>query len=68
MKILLVVLLFLSKVLHAQKQVASVNKNAVLASVEKHKQELINLSDSIWSYAELAMKETRSSKILADYA
>ena len=44
------------------------NKKSVFASVEKHQQELYNLSDSIWNYAETALKETKSSKILAGYA
>jgi aminobenzoyl-glutamate utilization protein B len=44
------------------------NKKAVLNSVEKHQQELIKLSDQIWGFAETAMKETKSSKVLADYA
>ena len=43
------------------------NKKSVIASVEKHQQELINLSDSIWEFAETALKEYRSSKILSDY-
>lgn len=37
-------------------------------SVEKHQQELIKLSDQIWGFAETAMRETKSSKVLADYA
>ncbi|MEO5685568.1 MAG: amidohydrolase [Chitinophagaceae bacterium] len=44
------------------------NKKTVLASVEKHQQELINLSDSVWKFAETALKESQSAKILADYA
>jgi len=44
------------------------NKTAVIFSVEKHQQELINLSDSVWKYAETALKEYKSSKALADYA
>jgi len=44
------------------------NKTAVVASVEKHQQELINLSDSVWKYAETALKEYKSSKALSDYA
>src|SRR5881392_1819699 len=44
------------------------NKKAVIASVEKHQQELINLSDSVWKYAETALKEYKSSKALSDYA
>ncbi|PCE64132.1 amidohydrolase [Sediminicola luteus] len=44
------------------------NKKAVMASVEKHKAELIKISDSIWALAETAFEEHASSKILADYA
>ena len=44
------------------------NKDEAVASVEKHKAELINLSDQIWRFAETALRETRSSKVLADYA
>lgn len=44
------------------------NKKELLASIAFHEQNLINLSDSIWSFAETAFKETQSSKILADYA
>src|SRR5436190_24000485 len=46
----------------------SPNKKAIIASVESHQQELINLSDSIWKYAETALKEYKSSKALSDYA
>jgi aminobenzoyl-glutamate utilization protein B len=59
-------LLFISSLVNAQ--VISKNKSAVLASVEKHQQELIKLSDQVWGFAETAMKETQSSKVLADYA
>ena len=44
------------------------NKTSVITSVENHQQELINLSDSIWKYAEPALKEYKSSKALSDYA
>jgi len=44
------------------------NKKWVLASVDKHQQELINLSDSVWKFAETALKETQSAKILSGYA
>jgi aminobenzoyl-glutamate utilization protein B len=44
------------------------NKDEVVASIEKHKAELIGLSDQIWRFAETALRETRSSKMLADYA
>jgi aminobenzoyl-glutamate utilization protein B len=43
-------------------------KEAAVSSIEKHKAELINLSDQIWGFAETALRETRSSKLLADYA
>ena len=68
MKLLFFPLLFLSQLLFAQKKIASANKKAVLASVEKHQQELTALSDQIWGFAETAMKETQSAKVLADYA
>lgn len=68
MKLLLLPLFFLSPLLYAQKTIPSANKNAVLASVEKHQLELIKLSDSVWAFAETAMRENKSSKVLADYA
>ena len=43
-------------------------KQDAVASIEKHRSELTALSDQIWSYAETALRETRSSKALADYA
>ncbi|MFL6275366.1 MAG: amidohydrolase [Blastocatellia bacterium] len=43
-------------------------KQDVVASIEKHRTELTALSDKIWGYAEIALRETRSSKALADYA
>jgi aminobenzoyl-glutamate utilization protein B len=68
MKFLLPALLLLSTVLMAQKPVVSPNKAAVLASVEKHQKELTDLSDQVWGFAEIAMKENKSAKVLADYA
>ncbi|RMF31534.1 MAG: amidohydrolase [Bacteroidetes bacterium] len=44
------------------------NKAAVIASVERHSAELIELSDKIWAYAETAFEEHQSAKALADYA
>lgn len=67
-KILVLPLLFLSHLLVAQETNPSANKKAILASVEKHQQELIKLSDQVWGFAETAMRETKSSKALADYA
>ena len=68
MKPVLLPLLFFSQLLFAQKTNLSANKNAVFASVQKHQQELITLSDQIWGFAEIALRETKSSKVLADYA
>ncbi|MGB5818897.1 MAG: amidohydrolase [Saonia sp.] len=62
----LFLLLFAVTAISAQKM--NSNKKAVLASVEKHKSELITISDSIWALAETAFEEHRSSEILADYA
>jgi aminobenzoyl-glutamate utilization protein B len=52
---------------HGQ-QKTSKNKNEVIASVEKHQKELIQLSDQIWAFAETALLETNSAQVLADYA
>ena len=46
----------------------SKNKKALLTSVEKHKNELIKISDDIWGLAETAFEETKSAEILASYA
>jgi aminobenzoyl-glutamate utilization protein B len=46
----------------------SAKKKIVITSVDTHQQELITLSDSIWKYAETALKEYKSSKALSDYA
>ncbi|MGB5273833.1 MAG: amidohydrolase, partial [Flavobacteriaceae bacterium] len=43
-------------------------KQEVLASVAKHQEELVKLSDQIWAFAEPAMMEYESAKVLADYA
>ncbi|HVP90531.1 MAG TPA: amidohydrolase [Terriglobales bacterium] len=43
-------------------------KDAAVASVERHKTEIIALSDQVWGFAETALLETRSAAALADYA
>jgi aminobenzoyl-glutamate utilization protein B len=43
-------------------------KQQAVASVDKHRAELEALSDSVWGFAETALRETRSSTLLADYA
>jgi aminobenzoyl-glutamate utilization protein B len=46
----------------------SPTKRAAVASVDRHAAALTDLSDKIWEYAETALRETRSSKALADFA
>lgn len=43
-------------------------KQSALATIEANREEMIRLSDEIWRYAETALRETRSSKVLADWA
>jgi aminobenzoyl-glutamate utilization protein B len=43
-------------------------KKAAVAAVEKQRAEMVRMSDAIWHYAETALRETRSAKLLADYA
>ncbi len=43
-------------------------KSTAVAAIEKYQPALINLSDQIWALAETALKENKSSKLLADYA
>lgn len=43
-------------------------KKEAIVSVDRQRTELIKLSDQVWAFAETALKETRSSKVLADYA
>jgi len=43
-------------------------KDALLNDIERQSDELIQMSDEIWSLAETAFEETRSSEILATYA
>jgi len=66
-KIVMVLALFTAGLSFAQTQLNS-TKEAIIASVEKHKANLIQISDEIWGLAETAFEEDQSSKILADYA
>ncbi len=43
-------------------------KKTAVSSIEKRAAEMTALSDQIWAYAEIALRETKSSKALADYA
>ena len=51
-----------------KKEKPNPNKEAVMKSVEAKKPDLTGMSDKIWAYAETALKEKQSSKLLADYA
>lgn len=44
------------------------NKQTAIETIEKQKADLIKLSNQIWSFAETALQETQSAKVLADYA
>ncbi|MGB1450824.1 MAG: amidohydrolase, partial [Marinirhabdus sp.] len=44
------------------------DKQTLVKSVQRHEAKLIEISDKIWAHAEIAFKETKSSKLLADYA
>ncbi len=43
-------------------------KQEALAGVERRSAELVRLSDQVWEYAETALRETRSARLLAGYA
>lgn len=43
-------------------------KQAAVATVDKTSAEMTALSDQVWAFAETALKETQSSKALADWA
>jgi aminobenzoyl-glutamate utilization protein B len=43
-------------------------KQAAVTTIDRNAAQLTALSDEVWRYAETALKETRSSKALADFA
>jgi aminobenzoyl-glutamate utilization protein B len=47
---------------------ASAAKLAAVNSVDRHARDLEELSDRIWAYAEIALREHKSAAALADYA
>ncbi len=47
---------------------ASPGKVAAVAAVEAHRPELVDLANQVWAFAETALQEKRSAKLLADYA
>jgi aminobenzoyl-glutamate utilization protein B len=46
----------------------SAAKLAAVSAIDRHTAELEQLSDRIWAYAEIALREQRSSAALADFA
>jgi aminobenzoyl-glutamate utilization protein B len=42
-------------------------KERIVNSVETHRDELISLSDQVWEYAEIALREEKSAELLASY-
>jgi aminobenzoyl-glutamate utilization protein B len=68
MRKILFLALLIPSLTYSQKQKVSANKTSIIESVDKHQKELIDLSDKIWAYAETALKEHKSAKLLADYA
>lgn len=52
----------------AQGAAPSAAKKAAVKSVEQHAGELIGLSDQVWAFAETALREQKSARLLADYA
>lgn len=67
MKLVVSVLLLALPLLATSQKIAK-NKKTVIAAVEKHKENLIKISDSIWAYAETAFNESKSAEVLASYA
>ena len=65
--IALIFLLCMSQLLTGQKH-SNKNKARVINSIESKYDALTELSDRIWSYEEIAFKETQSSEALAKYA
>src|SRR5262245_29402273 len=54
--------------LNASAAAPGATKRAAVESVDRNAAALTELSDKIWEYAETALREHRSSKLLADYA
>jgi aminobenzoyl-glutamate utilization protein B len=65
--VFIILLLVACTTAYGQKTMADIKK-AVIASVELHRNALIDISDKIWEHAETAFEEVESSKLLADYA
>ncbi|MCH7572998.1 MAG: amidohydrolase, partial [Planctomycetes bacterium] len=59
---------YLALVAPAIAQTTSEKKTEVIASVESNQTELIDIADQIWHHPETALREHKSSKVLADAA
>ena len=46
----------------------SATKRAAVAALDTHAAQLVDLSDKVWAFAETALREHKSSKLLADFA
>ena len=66
-KTLFLAIFLIGFIVTAQKKIPK-NKVLIEESVANHKSDLIKISDEIWSNAETAFEENKSSKLLADYA
>ncbi|MCC1484283.1 amidohydrolase [Winogradskyella immobilis] len=66
-QLLAIAFVILSSISFAQKKLNK-TKKAIIASIEKHESNLIEISDGIWAAAETAFAEDKSAKLLADYA
>jgi aminobenzoyl-glutamate utilization protein B len=61
-------IVFASPVLFGQAAKMNANKKSVISSIDRHQSSLIELSDKIWGYAETALRESKSSEALANFA
>lgn len=68
MRTLLLLLLLVPSVFAADTVKFVDTKRAAAATIDRSVPEMNALSDEVWRYAETALKETRSSKALADWA
>ncbi|MEM6633034.1 MAG: amidohydrolase [Bacteroidota bacterium] len=68
MKNHLLIVCFVGICTSLQSQSLPKHKQAIIQSVEAHQASLIRMSDSIWTWAEIAFEEHKSSALLADFA
>lgn len=68
MRILSTAILILCLIPGLEAQRLTSTKKSIIASIEKHKDQLITISDSIWAHAETAFDEDDSAELLASYA